>query len=856
MLKKLKIESEINNLVSNSSALLEKQNYESSILVSQKALKLAINHFGENNLTVGSLYSFIGTCYSNKGDFDRGLEYLFRSANIFLLLKGKTSMQLASVYNNIAALLWRKVSDIYNNNYKDKNDIRSAVIYYRKSLKIYIKLFGISNKQVALLYNNLGFVYNENRRIKSAYKCYSLSNKIYLNLCGKDSIEAASSFHNLGIFYYSNKKYNCSVKFFNRSISILSKLKGHNVFLSQRFKMLALAFLKLNKYNSAIQYIEKAISLYKRHFNISDSGQGSRSMNQYRYFDFLRIKASIFWSIYINKSKNLRFLKKAEKEYFFLIQLLDSIRQDYFHESSKINLSAKSVSIFEKAIEVSLELYNIYGDEKYLESAYRYSQKSKSISLLENINDHNVKAASNIPAGTLKQEIKLKKKIADYEKIIYERTYMKVKPNAEIIDLRNKLFISKQRFESFITNAAKKYPEYYSLKSKLRTVSINEIKENIKEDTVIIEFFMGDENIFAFVFTKNKCLVDRIKRTKSFEKKVMEYRESLTQINSFTDSCTSLKFKYLFHYFYKVLLRNILETQKCFDDSNSGKENPVKNILIVPDNELNFIPFDSLITSDFDRNTEFKDLPYLIKYFNIIYSYSVILYLKNISEEDKRSKLNILAFAPSFHDQNDRKDLIAKDTFRDSLSPLRYNLKEIKGISKIFDGKYYFDNEALKENFIRNKKHFSVLHLATHSVLDDTNSLYSKIVFSKSSENVDEGYLYTFEIYTLNSRYDLVVLSACNTGFGRMIRGEGVMSIARAFASTGSKNIVMSLWQVNDRSTSEIMKFFYGFISKGQKVGEALRNAKLLYLKKSSGLRSLPFYWSPFISYGTNNNLN
>ena len=107
----------------------------------------------------------------------------------------------------------------------------------------------------------------------------------------------------------------------------------------------------------------------------------------------------------------------------------------------------------------------------------------------------------------------------------------------------------------------------------------------------------------------------------------------------------------------------------------------------------------------------------------------------------------------------------------------------------------------------------------------------------------------------MNSRYDLVVLSACNTGLGKMVRGEGIMSIARAFVSSGSKNIVMSLWQVNDRSTSEIMKLFYGNISKGEKVGEALRNAKLMYLRKSAGLRSLPFYWSPFISYGINKSL-
>lgn len=854
MHKDLKIEAELNRLASNSSALLEKQDYESSILISQKALKLAIRHYGESNSITGSLYSFIGTSYSNKGDFDRGLEYLFKSMNIFLLLKGNVSIELASVYNNIASLLWRKASDFYNNNYKDKNDIKSSILYFRRSLKIYVKLFGISNKRVAILYNNLGFIYNENRRVKAAYKCFSLSNKIYLNLFGKNSIEAASSFHNLGIFYYSDKKFNKSIKFLTISINILSKLKDQNILLSQRYKMLALTYLQLNKYYRSLQLIEKAISLYLSHFNFSDS-ESVQSIPQYKYLDFLRIKASVVWYIYINKSRNLKDLKKADKEYFFLIQLLDRIRKDYFHVSSRNNLSAKTVSIFEKAIEVSLELYKIYHEEKYLDSAYSYSQKSKSISLMENITDYNAKVSSNIPSAILKKENNLKKKISDFEKLIYAKSKNPGRSESEINEMRNNLFILKHRFETFIKSLENKYPEYYTLKNDLRTVTANEIKKYIQNDTMIIEYFLGEENIFAFVFTKETCFVNQIKKSRSFEKKIREYRDLLTQFNSFMQSNFAVRFKNLSHYFYKVLLKNILNEHISFSDKDSGKKIQCKNILIVPDNELNFIPFDSLITSDFDERTEFKDLPYLIKYFNIIFSYSIILYLKYSIEKDKRNKLNILAFAPVFKDKYKKRITNPADNFRDSLSPLNFNLKEVKDISKNFAGKYYLDREAIKENFIKNKKRFSVLHLATHSVLDDENPLYSKIVFSKSLEKKDEGFLHTYEIYTLNSRYDMVVLSACNTGFGRMVRGEGIMSIARAFAASGSKNIVMSLWQVNDKSTSEIMKLFYGYLSKGEKVGEALRNAKLMYLKKSAGLRSLPFYWSSFISYGVNNSL-
>lgn len=851
----LNSENNIQREIKESERLYRIGEYNKAIVLTNKILANRKYKCLENKIREGSLYSNLALSYSAKGDIDKAFDFYNNALYIFSNHLGKYSFEAATVYNNLAALFAKKLKTISDYRYINKYDIKSSLFYYKKSLSIYLKLFNFNSIHVATIYNNLSIISIRAGHFKKAYLYLTRSAKIYTHLFGKKSLEISNTFQIYSKYYYYKKNYLKSLKYLYLSINILIHLKEHDRNISIRYKNISLIYIKLGMFNEAMNSINKSISIYSKKLNYSKTELFGLNTDIH-ILEFLHIKSSILLLKYKKYRGSLKPLEIAFNNYKNISYSIDSIRQNYFYIDSKNLLSSKTVYIYEKAIEVCLELYYSSGKQIYLDEAYKYSQKSKAISLIESVNDYVVKQHVGIPSSLSKKENNLRKKIADIEKLIYIENKNSGKSESIIKELRNKLFKVKERYEITVKKIQKEYTGFSDVKYDEITVSIDEIKKHIQENTMIIEYFLGEEYIFAFVFTKETCFVNKIKKSRNFEKKIREYRDLLTQINSFTDSRTSLKFKYLSHYFYKVLLRNILETQKCFDDSNSGKENPVKNILIVPDNELNFIPFDSLITSDFDRNTEFKDLPYLIKYFNIIYSYSVILYLKNISEEDKRSKLNILAFAPSFHDQNDRKDLIAKDTFRDSLSPLRYNLKEIKGISKIFDGKYYFDKEALKENFIRNKKHFSVLHLATHSVLDDTNSLYSKIVFSKSSENVDEGYLYTFEIYTLNSRYDLVVLSACNTGFGRMIRGEGVMSIARAFASTGSKNIVMSLWQVNDRSTSEIMKFFYGFISKGQKVGEALRNAKLLYLKKSSGLRSLPFYWSPFISYGTNNNLN
>jgi len=519
-------------------------------------------------------------------------------------------------------------------------------------------------------------------------------------------------------------------------------------------------------------------------------------------------------------------------------------------------LSVRTVPIYEKAIEVCIELYNNNKELKYIDEAYKYLQKSKSLSLIEKMKDNDAKDTSEIPHEVIKQEVSLNNKISELEKSLYEENKKRNKSQLKLDELRNKLFVLKQKLEAFIKKLEKDYPDYKILKENFKTAGSDEIVKQIPEDTIVIEYFLGDENIFAFVFSGSGFYVNQIRKKMNFDKNILDYRKSITQINISSDESSVIKFKKLSYFLYKTLLKNILAPHIDLINKNKKKGIPVKNILIIPDNELNFISFDSLITSDHNSSTNFKELPYLIKYFNIIFSYSIILYLKNSGEVKRKINQNIIAFAPVFKTREKVKSGSNCEIFRNSLSPLKFNQNEVRGISKYFSGEYYYNKNAMKEKFIKNKKHFSILHFATHSVLDDENPMYSKIVFSKSDKEGDDGFLHTYEIYSLNSIYDLVVLSACNTGSGKMIRGEGVMSIARAFASSGSRNIVMSLWQVNDKSTSEIMNFFYRNIAKGEKVGEALRIAKLKYLEKSDGIKSMPFYWSPFISFGANNSLN
>ena len=244
------------------------------------------------------------------------------------------------------------------------------------------------------------------------------------------------------------------------------------------------------------------------------------------------------------------------------------------------------------------------------------------------------------------------------------------------------------------------------------------------------------------------------------------------------------------------------------------------NIVIVADNVLNYIPFEVLKLSDGS---------FLVENYNISYAGSVRLFLELKNEFFKYDSKNDWAgFAPTYDPEN--KIMSAKN--------------EIDDIAGLTNGMKFVGNEAKKDTFLYHNQDYSVLHLAMHAKIDNENPLYNRLVF-------EDGDLTSSEIYNSRSKANMVVLSACNTGFGKIEKGEGVMSMARAFHFSGIPSIVMSLWKVPDKETKTIMFDFYRFLQKGKSKSEALRLAKLSFLKKNKNTALMhPYYWSGFVING------
>ncbi len=271
----------------------------------------------------------------------------------------------------------------------------------------------------------------------------------------------------------------------------------------------------------------------------------------------------------------------------------------------------------------------------------------------------------------------------------------------------------------------------------------------------------------------------------------------------------------------------------------------INRLIIVPDDVLCFLPFEVLLTEKLENGrADFstEKLEYLFEKYTISYQYSAsLMSTLNGSVTDSTESSPFLGIAPSFGEDA----LSSQRTCSpDMLYSLQCNQDEIMAIQQLVGGQAMLGENANLAGFLASSSQYRILHLATHACVDDTDAAFSKIYFADSS-------LTQIDLDNLQLKSDLTVLSACNTGTGKLLRGEGVMSLTRGFMLAGSQSVLTSLWSVDDCATSDIMVNFYRGLKKKLSKDEALRQSKLDYLASADQNGRHPYYWAAFVQFGS-----
>lgn len=379
-----------------------------------------------------------------------------------------------------------------------------------------------------------------------------------------------------------------------------------------------------------------------------------------------------------------------------------------------------------------------------------------------------------------------------------------------------------------------------------RPLRLDEVQQNIGDDTVIIEYKQTRSSLFFWKITKEGY--------RSYYYDIG--RETAGElVAQFLDTVGSFLGPEIYQEVAHALFELILEP--AWKDIAPGSK-----LIIIPDGELFYLPFEALVT-EWRDGADYNELAYLISKSSVQYaqSASVLGNLSHSGEDlaDGYAK-ELLAFGdPVFNYENEEGDTVY---LRSSLSAeniselnrLEYTGLEVSTIGSLFENKDLFLREEAVEEHIKelgSKGRYRYVHFATHGIMNFNNPYYSGLVFSQDDDPGEDGFLQMKEILALDLQADLVVLSACRTGLGKKLIGEGLINLTRAFLFAGADSVAVSLWNVEDKSTADLMIRLYENLKKGFSKSEALREAKRSMIRESGadGFGN-PFYWGGFVLVG------
>lgn len=557
-----------------------------------------------------------------------------------------------------------------------------------------------------------------------------------------------------------------------------------------------------------------------------------------RSVKILGLKYRILWTEY--KSKNdVTVLEAAAETSERIIDILERIRLSIGEEGSRLLLGDKYRNSYMNAIMCLNECYGKTKDQQYLEKTFKYSEKSKVASLLASKRE--MRAIQNfIPPALGNMEKELQQNVRLYSSALADQENVESRDSVKIRILLDSITIFSERKDSMVRVFEKTYPGYYSVKYNSSVIGLNELPGIIGNRKNYLSYIVSDSLLYTFISNKQyrQLIVQRIDN--SFFETVTSFRKILTTPDK--DEKSSDEFRLFQYYGFKLYSLLIGPVRKYFVSND---------IIISPDYILSYLPFESFLTSETHRNDlMYTKLPYLTNDYNISYTYSATLLAEN--KKTGKSMLNkTIVFSPAYNTEINLDSINNERQAGDNILRDLPNAKEEAAfVARKTHGLLFSDTAATELNYKKMAGSFDIIHLAMHTYINMQDPFRSRLCFSGPGRSGDGKGMSAFEVYGTALNAKMVVLSSCNTGVGNLRRSEGVLSLARGFIYSGSKSVVMSLWEVDDKSGTDIVKSFYRYLKMGYSKSEALRKARMRYLKKAGTVWSFPHYWSTLVIYG------
>ncbi|MGK0389142.1 MAG: CHAT domain-containing protein/Tfp pilus assembly protein PilF [Maribacter sp.] len=808
-----------------------KKNYSDAIIHWKKELYLKKEKYGETHFETSRTYHNIGSALRQQSLNKKSIEYYNKALKIrsklisfpidkeLAKLTKKTYEQLIDLYNqegdyDKAIILFEDCLSSLKVTKKDVPEllvhlaqsyekkegelIDKSILLYKEAISIFRK--DNNTKKVAKTLYDLGNVLESKNDLINAEKAYLESHDILYNTIGEYSIDLFNVSNNLGFLNVQKGAFKEADNYLQEAIEIAKILyedepAQYNLALqAYPYDNLGEFYSKKGDSKKELEYYEKALGYFITNF---ESIKNQLNNTPFESIQFNGLKTDIMVTL-SSRSQCLYKLDQKEEaleNYEFIDKVIYSLRQDINTTSSNLHWIQKTRETYEAATLLAIEL-----DKK--EKAFEFIEKSKSVLLFENL-----LKAKQINLNTLSVELQQERDEFLEKKQLLENEIIYFPKKQDSLNI--KLQILKGELNSF----DKKHFEQNLLDANFKEKTLVDFQKYLaKKDAIAIEFFGNTEQLIAAIISSSDIQYHIYKKGEKRKANISKWIKNISTQKSNISKSDIQSLNTLSFSIYQDIIQPL---------NIPGN----KSLIIIPDGILQFIPFEALITEN-STNTDFSSAAYFIQKNSISYAYSASVHLE-LSNKRIIGNENILIIAPQSFEG--LADLSAEEA------------NTIKGLFP--ESQILINEDATSKTFLKDAAEYDIIHLSTHASGGSKEFPQPWIAFKDRKLNLSE-------LYNLQLNTQLVTLSACETAKGEMIEGEGVMSLARGFSFAGVPQVITSLWEVNENSTSEMMQTFYSQIKNGKEPSTALHQTKLDYIQNHSLAEASPYHWAAFTAWG------
>ena len=681
-----------------------------------------------------------------------------------------------------------------------------------------------------------------------------LNNRLFLSV-GLNNLGTIS--HRQALYSGINEDFFKALNYFEDSLELARKMNDVRTEV-RALNNIGNVYLDLKKYNNALMYLrrghfrselvndEEAVSMI-----LNNIGNAHLSLNMINEAEKSFIKAvdlgkklsrgEILWEACFGLGRCYERKGQYSDAVFYYkmaIGIIDRIRSQITVDTYKSSFARNKQKVYESLIRLLFKLQKNENTE-YLKEIFYVVESAKARAFLESLGESKVNLQERLTPEMKEQEKSISNKISF---AIRKLTGEELAVNQRM-DLLRELKKAEDDYSLLLQKIRIEVPEVANMVAPV-PCRLEDVQDRIIDNnTALIEYFLGEKESYVFFITKNNVWFHYLPGREEIWKSLKAYLKALATRPE--GEFQGLKAS-----------RRLAKELLCPDLWNFSDS--INSLIIIPDGVLYYLPFETLSLDSSKKNAA---ADFLVSKYRISYapSSSSLLFLARKTNRNYSKDLLALGNpAYTWNGKTNKKNMIPSEILKEvylnegfDLASLPYSEREVKRISKFFHKRKrdIYLNHRASEKSIKNLTldGYQILHFACHAILDERFPSRSALVLSKEDSLDEDGFLQVSEIYNLRMASDLVILSACQTGRGRLEKGEGVLGLPRIFFYSGAKSVLSTLWRIDDKSTSAFMSYFYGFLSQGKSKTQSLRLAKLKMIKSSY---THPFYWAAFVLNG------